>query len=338
MKNRWLMFALFAAPSALHGLEEKRVADMFRSLSTPADMERQSAILVVAICAGIFVVVGGLLAYSIFRFRRRPGDDLAEPPQVYGSSQIELAWTVIPILIVFVLIGVTARVVAAVEDAAMPANALHVTVIGHQWWWEISYPDYGFTTANEVHVPVSLASDGRPSQLTLESADVIHSFWVPQLAGKTDAIPNRANNMWIDPREPGIYYGNCAAYCGTQHANMLLKVVVQPVEEFNAWVAQQKQGAATDASAAEGRATFESLSCVNCHTVRGTAAKGRFGPDLTHLMSRFTLASGTLSNRPEELRRWIRDPQEVKPGSLMPAMQLSDDELNGVVAYVSTLK
>lgn len=338
MKNRWFMLALLAAPSALYDLEEKRIADIFRTFSTPGDMERQSAILVVSICAGIFVVVGGLLAYTIFRFRRRPGDDLAEPPQVYGSSQIELAWTVIPILIVFVLIGVTARVVSAVEDAAMPANALHVTVIGHQWWWEISYPDYGFTTANEVHVPVSLASDRRPSQLTLESADVIHSFWVPQLAGKTDAIPNRANHMWIEPREPGIYYGNCAAYCGTQHANMLLKVVVQPTEEFNAWVAQQKQAAAVEASAAAARATFESLSCVNCHTVRGTSANGKFGPDLTHLMSRFTLASGTVPNTPDQLRRWIRDPQEVKPGNLMPNMQLSDDKVNEVVAYLSTLK
>jgi cytochrome c oxidase subunit 2 len=332
------MLALIAAPSALYGLEEKRIADMFRTFSTPADMVRQSAILVTAVCAVIFVVVGGLLAYAIFRFRRRPGDDLAEPPQVYGSNQIELAWTVVPILIVFVLIGVTARVISAVEDAPMPSNALHVTVIGHQWWWEIGYPEYGFTTANEVHVPVSLSTSRRPTQLTLESADVIHSFWVPQLAGKTDVIPNRVHVMWIDPREPGIYFGDCAAYCGTQHANMLLKVVVQPVDEFNAWVAQQKQAAAAEASAAAGRTTLESLSCVNCHTIRGTSAKGKFGPDLTHLMSRFTLASGTVLNNPDELRRWIRDPQEVKPGNLMPNMQLSDDQIDRVVAYLSTLK
>jgi len=333
---RWML--ALAAPSTVFGLEEKRVADIFRTLATPGDRARETAILSVVVCAVIFAVVGALLAYTIFRFRRRPGDDLAEPPQVYGSSQIELAWTVIPILIVFVLIGVTARVVSAVQDAPMPKDALHVTVVGHQWWWEVRYTDYGFTSANEIHVPVSPASAPWPTVFTLESVDVIHSFWVPQLAGKTDVIPNRANQMWIDPREAGIYFGNCAAYCGTQHANMLLKVVVQPKAEFDSWVAAQKQSAVADSSVATGRAAFESLACVNCHTIRGTAANGKFGPDLTHLMSRFTLAAGAIPNNMEQLRRWVRDPQEVKPGNYMPAMQLDDNQLNNVVAYLGSLK
>src|SRR5882672_3502740 len=181
------------------------VTNIFKPLSTPAQAIYEVSLLVLAICAGIFLVVAGLLVYTLFRFRQRPGDDGHEPPQVYGSNQIELAWTVIPIVVVFVLFLATARTIYDVQGAAPPADALNITVVGHQWWWEIRYPELGIVTANELHVPVSVPTKRRPTFLRLESADVAHSFWAPQLAGKTDLIPNRTNHMWIEPKQPGTY-------------------------------------------------------------------------------------------------------------------------------------
>jgi cytochrome c oxidase subunit 2 len=292
---------------------------------------------VLGVCAAIFLVVAGLLTFTIARFRRKT-DDGNEPAQVYGSNRIEIAWTVIPILIVFVLTMATARVVVAIQNKHVPTDALQVTVIGHQWWWEIRYPNLAIVTANELHVPVSTAASPALTFLKLESADVAHSFWVPQLSGKTDLIPNRTNSMWIDPRQEGTILGNCAEYCGTQHANMLLRVIVQSPEDFKKWVAAQKLDASSDSLIEAARARFLSLSCVNCHTVSGTSASGTFGPDLSHLMSRGTLGSGVISNEPENLRAWVKDPQAIKPGNLMPNMQLDSRELNEVVTYLSSLK
>ena len=185
----------------------------------------------------VFVPVNWQTATTV-RFRRRAQDDGAEPPQIYGSNQLELAWTVIPILIVLVLVLVTARTIADVQNRPAPPDALHVTVVGHQWWWEVRYPALGLVTANELHVPVSTASRRQLTFLRLESADVAHSFWVPQLAGKTDLIPNRVNRMWIEPTQVGTYLGNCAEYCGTQHARMLLRVIVhEPDDAFEAQLA-----------------------------------------------------------------------------------------------------
>ena len=255
-----------------------------------------------------------------------------------SRSQIELAWTVVPVLIVFVLILVTARTIYDVQGAVPPAGALNVTVIGHQWWWEIRYPQLGIVTANELHVPVSEPTKRRPTFLKLESADVAHSFWAPQLAGKTDLIPNRTNRMWIEPKQPGTYLGNCAEYCGTQHARMLLRVIAHPPGEFEQWVAAQRQPPVEDPQARAGREVFFSTSCVNCHTINRTQARGTFGPDLTHLMSRDTLAAGAAPNTPETLRAWVRDPQTLKEGCLMPNMQLADTELDHLVAYLLSLK
>ena len=323
------MLACAASAQQVHA-----IGNIFKPLATPADSIKGLSLLTLWVCAAIFAVVAGLLAYAIFKFRARSGDEQTEPAQVYGSNQIEIAWTVIPILIVFVLTMSTARVIAALQDKRQIAGQLDVTVVGHQWWWEFRYPALNVVTANELHVPLNTPANPRQTYLTLESADVAHSFWVPQLSGKTDVIPNRSNHMWIDPREGGIYLGNCAEYCGTQHANMLIRVVVDSPEDFDKWVADQKQMAA----AQQARDTFMSLSCVNCHTVNGTTAVGKFGPDLTHLMSRQTIASGMISNTPENLRAWIKDPQEIKPGNLMPNMQLNEKEVDQVVAYLSGLK
>jgi len=310
---------------------------IFSPVSTPAYDIRELSFLVLGLCGLIFIVVAGMATYIIVRYRSR-GDDRREPPQIYGSDRIEIAWTVVPFLIVVVLFLVTARYIYGIERKEQAPDALEVTVVGNQWWWEIRYPKLGIVTANELHVPAGDEGRGAPAFITLQSADVAHSFWVPQLAGKMDVIPNKTNRVWIDPRKPGLYVGQCAEYCGTQHAWMLLRVVVQPKPEFDRWVAAQQAAAADDASARAGAKLFVSLSCINCHTVRGTAANGVFGPDLTHLMSRETLGAGAARNSPESLRAWVEDPATIKPGALMPAMRLSSDELGQLTAYLLTLR
>jgi cytochrome c oxidase subunit 2 len=312
--------------------------NIFAPASTPAKTIFGLSMFVLAVTAVIFVVVAGLLVYSVVRFRGRAADAGREPAQVYGSTQIELAWTVIPVLIVFVLFLATARVIHAVQDAPKPAAALDVTVIGHQFWWEFRYPKLGIVTANELHIPASDPVHPTPTFLKLLSADTDHSFWVPELGGKTDLIPNRVNEMWLDPPRPGIYLGQCAQYCGMQHAKMLLRVSVDRPADFAAWVSAQQRPAVQDAQASAGKRVFETTACINCHAVTGTAANGRFGPDLTHLMSRSTLASGAAENTPANLRLWIQDPDNIKPRSLMPAMKLTDADLDGVTAYLETLR
>ena len=292
-------------------------------------------------CAAIFVVVFALLVYVVVRFRNKDSDDRTEPAQIYGSSQVELAWTVIPVLIVVALFLAAARVIASVQDAPRPPGALEVVVTGHQYWWEYRYPALNIVTANELHVPLSDPAHPTPTFLKLLSADTDHSFWVPRLAGKTDLIPNHPNEMWIDPHETGIFLGQCAQYCGVQHAKMLIRVYVQPRQEFDRWVrAQQKIPPASmeGGRLSRGQRVFESTACINCHTVAGTPAKGRFGPDLTHLMSRDTIASGAAPNTHERLRLWIKNPDAVKRGSKMPAMGLSDQDVDDLTAYLETLR
>jgi cytochrome c oxidase subunit 2 len=311
---------------------------IFAPASTPAHTIFGLSMFVLAVTAVIFVVVGSLLVYSVVRFRGRSADAGREPAQVYGSTQIELAWTVIPVLIVAVLFMATARVIHAIQDAPKPSAALDVTVIGHEYWWEFRYPKLGIVTANELHMPVSDPAHPTPTFLKLLSADTDHSFWVPELGGKTDLIPNRVNEMWMDPPRAGIYLGQCAQYCGTQHAKMLLRVSVDRPADFQAWVLTQQQAAAQDEKVRAGKHVFETTSCINCHAVGGTAANGRFGPDLTHLMSRATLASGAADNNIANLRLWIKDPDAIKLGSLMPAMKLSDPDLDALVAYLETCR
>jgi len=321
-----------AAAAEPGGQGAVQVPSMFATASTPADIIAEYSLLVIGICAAIFVVVAGLLTVTVVRFRSRPGDDRREPPQVYGSNQVELAWTVVPMLIVILLGLVTARNILALQKDERPEGWLPVTVIGHQWWWEFRYPEQGVVTANELHLPV-----GRPTFFDLESQDVIHSFWIPQLSGKTDLIPNRTNHLWMDPLKPGVYVGQCAEYCGTQHAHMLLRVVVHSLPDFERWLAHQRTDAAVSPEVAVGRRLFESTACVNCHTVRGTDADGRFGPDLTHLMSRATIGSGVASNDRAHLIEWVTNPDHLKPGVRMPAMKLEPKQIGQVVDYLLTL-
>jgi cytochrome c oxidase subunit 2 len=309
---------------------------IFDTASPPAREIESMAWLVMGICAAIFVVVEGLLVYSIVKFRRRAGDQ-GEPVQLYGSNPIELAWTVVPLLIVFTLGLVTIRVIRDIERTEPPPGAMQVTAIGHQWWWEYRYtgpefPGGEVVTANELRVPVD-----RPVWLRLESADVIHSWWVPALAGKTDVVPNHTNHLWFQAERPGLYLGQCAEYCGNQHAGMLLRVnAVQP-SQFDEWIASQARPPVDSAAVSAGRDLFLNLACATCHAVQGIA-DGAFAPDLTHLASRDTIASGMVPLNRDNLRAWLDDPQALKPGCNMPSLKLTGPELDALSDYLLTLK
>lgn len=330
---------LYIAPFfAVLGLADGAMAQVPQSVFAPAGPVAKTQLnllsLTLWIAIGIFVVVGSILLYTVFRFRARPGDPI--PKQIEGNTKLEVIWTVIPVIILAVIAVPTVR--DAFELASPPTDdVLNVRVVGYQWWWSFEYPDLGIVTANELRVPV-----GQVVNLTLESNDVIHSFWVPRLAGKMDVIPNRINTMWFTAEEPGVYYGQCAEFCGTSHANMRFRVIAQPVDEFNAWV-EGRQAVETFSPAndlvARGQQIFESSgTCFACHAVDGTAATGRVGPDLTDFASRTSLAAGMLANTPENLARWLRDPQAVKPGALMPRLNLSDGDIEALTAFLYSLE
>jgi cytochrome c oxidase subunit II len=284
----------------------------------------------------VFLVVVGLLCYAIWRYRDR-GEDDGEPAQLYGNTRLELAWTALPALLLVMLLVLTVETMAATRQPA--EAALRVQAIGHQWWWEVTYPDYGIVSAAEVHIPV-----GVPVAVEISSVDVIHSFWVPELAGKTDAVPGRTNVSWIQADEPGEFWAQCAEYCGTQHANMNFLVVAHPQEEFDAWLAQHSRPLAPELLPENGDPIAQSfVRCVGCHAISGSqVARGQTGPNLTNFGSRRTIASGTLENTPENLARWLRDPNEVKPGNLMgQAVQkgtLSEEQIAQLVNYLMSLK
>lgn len=300
---------------------------------TPSQDIKDVAILVIGVTVGIFVVVEGFLVLTIIRCRRR-NDIEGEPVQLYGSSPIELAWTVVPILIVGLLCLVTIRTINTVQLTEPPEGSLRVQVIGHQWWWEFRYPDHGVVTANELIVPVDT-----PIWLELSSADVVHSFWVPRLSGKMDLIPNRVNYTWFQTSEEGWFYGQCAEYCGNQHANMLIGVDVRSEAGFDEWVASQVAPmiASEELLASSGHTMFLKLACQSCHPL-GHESVGTFAPDLTHLMSRERIASGLVPNTEANLRTWLADPQDVKPGCNMPSLKLSEPQLDALVAFLITLK
>ncbi len=228
---------------------------IFAPAGTPAHSIFSLSMLVLGIAAGILMVVASLLLYALVRYRHRAADANAEqePPQIYGSNQIELSWTVIPVLIVVMLFLATARVIFSTEHASKPSTAVDVVVIGHQFWWEYRYPKLGVITANELHVPVSNSRLPTPTYLTMSSADTDHSFWVPRLAGKMDLIPNRVNTMWIDPESPGLYLGQCAQYCGTQHAKMLIRVYADDSRQCR--ILQRRKGAASSSTTLASIAT-----------------------------------------------------------------------------------
>jgi cytochrome c oxidase subunit 2 len=282
--------------------------------------------LTLGICAVIGLVVAAAIGYSLVAFRARAG--AGEPPQLTGNRKLETVWTLVPLGIVAGLFVMTVATMAQSDPA--PDRAPDVTIVGHQWWWEVRYPS-GVITANEIHIPV-----GRPLLVRLESADVIHDFWVPQLARKMDAVPGHPNTLWISADAPGAYGGTCAEYCGTQHAWMRLLVFAEPAADFEAWQRAQLVPAAAPATlaSARGEKVFRAEACGNCHAVAGRGFDGRVAPDLTHVKTRKTLGAGVTEQTPQDLRTWLHDPQTIKPGSKMPDFKLSDAEVNDLVAYL----
>jgi cytochrome c oxidase subunit 2 len=292
--------------------------------------------IVLVIATVVFVVVEGLLLYSAFRFRRKAAD-ASEPSQVHGNTKAEIAWTILPALIVVTLFVLALQGLQALDTPPAEAadDSLTVRVIGHQFWWEYQYPDLGITTATDLVIPT-----GKAVNLELTSSDVIHSFWIPQLNGKTDAFPNHVNYTWIQANTPGIYYGQCAELCGASHANMRAVVIAKTPEEFDQWVKDHQAGPAepADELALQGKLIFETGACTGCHTIDGTAAVGKTGPNLTHMGSRTSIAGGMLNNTEGGLRRWLADPPAVKPSSVMPNLNLTKTEVEALAAYLQSLK
>jgi cytochrome c oxidase subunit 2 len=284
------------------------------------------------IAVGVFALVAGLVLYAVIRFRARSDDEA--PKQIHGNTRLELTWTILPALL---LAGIAIPTVKMVFDTnSFPSNAMQITTTGHRWWWQFGYNGTNVQTANELHLPVK-----QKVVLQLTSVDVIHNFWVPELAGKIYAIPGRHNRLLIEADQPGTYFGQCAEYCGTSHANMRIRVVVQTAADFQAWESGQEQGPATpspsDANATAGLALFSLRGCTGCHTIDGISA-GVVGPNLTHFKSRSVFAGSIFANNDNNLRAWLQNPPGLKPGSLMPNLNLSQDDINKLIAYLDTLK
>jgi cytochrome c oxidase subunit 2 len=291
--------------------------------------------LMFVLMAVVFVGVWGALIYIILRYRHKGGAPTI-PPQTHGNTRLEIAWTIAPALVLIVIMVPTVRDIFQNAQPPEGSNPLPVTVTGHQWWWEFEYPELGVVTANELHMPV-----GRVVNFSLESADVIHSFWVPKIGGKRDNIPGRTNELWLQGDVPGVYSGQCAELCGDSHANMRFTVIVESQADFDAWIARMKQPPTppTAEQVKAGEAVFmEARPCWTCHTIAGTKAQGKVGPDLTLFGERDHIASAILPNTAENLDKWIADPPKVKPGAKMPNLGLTDQQRADVIAYLQSLK
>ena len=282
----------------------------------------------------VTIVVLGVLAAAVVRGYRQhaaPGNDAS----LLTSIGVGTGVTVVILFGLLFHSVITSRAVASDRTS----GALEIEVMAQQWWWSIEYqhpePEQRVRTANELHIPV-----GRAVAVKLLANDVIHSFWVPSLNGKLDAIPGHEATLWLRAERPGVYRGQCAEYCGFQHAHMAIVVVAEPADDFERWIQSQRRTANEPSSPEQRRGLqlVQRSACVMCHTIRGTAAGGRMGPDLTHLASRATLAAGILPRTPEHLADWIRDPQAIKPGNRMPALALSDADRGAIVAYLEQLR
>lgn len=281
----------------------------------------------------VFLFVETWLVYNIVRFRKHP-DDESLPKQIYGNNRLEVIWTGIPLLLVATIFGLTVSTVNAVSAPEPAQDDLHLQVVGHQWWWEFDYPDLGIVTANELHVPANATV-----QVDLNSVDVIHSFWIPQLSGKMDVIPGQTNHLWLKTENIGEYHGQCAEFCGLNHANMRVKVVVESESDFKAWVANQQEPAVqpqTDLQR-QGQEIVTTGICNSCHTLGDNQANNEIGPNLTHLMSRSVFAGATYELNETNLRNWLVNNQEMKPGNDM-AINPKSDEIDPLIAYLLTLK
>ncbi len=304
---------------------------VFHSESPQASTISDLFIIVLIVCAIILLIVTAMVIVSLVRFRHQPGSP--DPKPRYGNWKLETTWTVIPFLVLIWLLTLTARGMKQSDPA--PDRKPDLLVISHQWWWEARYPQTGVITANEIHIPV-----GVTWLLDLESADVIHDFWVPRLGPKMDVVPGHPNHLWLEADKPGSYLGTCSEFCGAQHAQMHFLVIAQPEAEFEAWQKQQERPAAplVTKAAKEGARIFQQLTCVSCHTVNGREVKNQDDPNLTHFASRGTFGAVLLPNTPENLSRWLKNPQDIKPAVLMPNLKLTDAQVGDLTAYLESLQ
>ena len=287
-----------------------------------------AAFLVLA--AVIFLIVAGLVGYSMVRYRARAG--APEPRQTFGSRTLEITWTAVPLLIVVVLFVFTVRTMASIDAPLTPGQAPDVVITGHQWWWEARYPN-GADIANEIHIPA-----GRRLLARIESADVIHDFWVPQLARKMDAVPGRPSYVWLEADAPGTYSGTCSEFCGMQHAWMRFEVIAEPETAFSSWLAQEAAPPPpASGDAAEGARVFQQQKCGDCHAVSPSDTRALTGPPLTHIARR-RLLGGEIPNTPENLTRWILTPQQIKPGNRMMNPRLAPADVRPLSVYVESLR
>jgi cytochrome c oxidase subunit 2 len=303
-----------------------KLGGVFNASSPEMEAMADLTFFIIIIAVAIFGIISISIVYILIRFRSQPGV-ISEPRQDFGSTRVEIVWTVIPALIVGVFFFSTIRTMYAVNPPFGDREP-DIKIIGHQWWWEINYPKSGVRTANEVHIPI-----GSKLLVRLESVDVIHDFWVPELAPKIDLVPGHINHIWLSASKTGTYLGACAEFCGVQHANMRIRVIAETQEDFDEWQKEQLRvpSMPTTGKAAQGAKLFQEKACVNCHLTG-------VGPDLTHLPSRQTLAAGALVNTPENLAKWLKNPEKFKPGSYMPNLKLTDAEVSALVAYLEALK
>lgn len=308
------------APLAPHSGEMLQISNLFW--------------VMLGLSAVVFAIVAGFMIVNIVRFSARPGRP--EPTPIYGQRQVEIAWTAIPFLILIVAFGFTVK---AIHDINTPpaklGTPLNIIARGHQWWWEFYYPSLHITTADEIHAP-----NGTSLHFHIESADVVHSFWAPQLQRQIDANPNQDNAVFVSFDRPGIYSGDCYEYCGVAHAWMKFRMVVQTPALFRAWAKHEQGSAPTPHGlAATGYKLFMSNTCVNCHAITGTPAGGVVGPNLTHLATRWTIGAGAAPMDMPDLMAWIHDPTTYKPGVNMPNYpQLSQTQLRALATYLLSLK
>ncbi|GIW06893.1 MAG: cytochrome c oxidase subunit II [Dehalococcoidia bacterium] len=281
----------------------------------------------------VFVLVQGALVYAIIRYRRRANQGL--PPQVHGNTRLEVAWTIAPALVLAWIAVPTVQTIFRTYEVPSGPDVLTIEVIGHQYWWEYRYPGGNVVTATDLHVPV-----GRRVVLRITSADVIHSYWVPKLAAKRDAIPGHVNTLWFTAEQTGVYEGQCAEFCSLQHANMRLRVFVDDQPTFDQWLRTNAQPAATPTSpeAQRGSQLVLQGTCAGCHAINGTNARGQIGPNLTHFASRSTIGGGIMPNTPENLDRWLENPQAIKPGNLMNVVVANPQDRQATIAYLQTLR
>jgi len=328
-----IIIALATTAVSLTGCAATDPMNALQPLGEVARMEVNLFNLIFAIAVVVFVFVEGLLIYAVVRYRQRPNDGM--PHQTHGHTTLEIIWTVIPAAILIALAVPTVTTIASATAIPTGPDVINVKVVGHQWWWEFDYPGLGVVTSDELHIPT-----GARVELDVESADVIHSFWVPQLGGKVQAIPNQHNHSWIEADQAGTYHGQCYQLCGSSHANMRFIVVAQSKADFDKWVQDQKSVPAkpTDPEALKGYQIFTTNACVGCHTIEGTPAQAKIGPNLTHIGSHLTLAGATLQNNPNDLALWLHDPPGVKPGSIMPNLHLTNDQIQALSAYLESLK